>query len=236
MTRPVVSATLAVVLGLSAAGCGLGTPQGDESAHDASPSPIAQTGSTSTAGTGSSAKPAPAATPKGWVIHHFGPVTLATPKSWASVTLRNGKVVTSADIDSDMRKTYAEDLGHFGALGNLINTKTLSSWTLDYYVSEMALTMTTNDEPIHGDEQLVRLVREEPYVPKGAEIASFKHPAAYAAKVRYPFTEDGHKGIEIDYTLAFPNSFLYLDFYTDARGPDGDIKTADGIVQTVRLG
>jgi hypothetical protein len=207
------------------------------SATAASPSSSA-TPSTKPTGAVSPSEPAPPRVPNGWVTYRFGHLTVSTPATWASVTLKAGKLSTRAKLNSEIRKSMIDELKQPDTLGELVDTKSLRFSFRQTFITDILLSTEEADDSISTSDELARIVRDEinvgPGAPKGVAISTFPGAVVPAVKAQYTDVQDGDKVVLVDYTLSFPGAIVYLDLGTDIHKPAPDIATSDAIVHTVR--
>jgi hypothetical protein len=178
--------------------------------------------------------------PAGWVTRSFGPVSLATPPTWAPIVLADDQVVTDADLDDILREQYLEDLRQPDVLAALVDTETLGAAILEAFITGMYVGAHRNDLPFANSEELAAFAREQIYsgpdAPSGVEITVFAHATAPAIQARYMEEQDNDSLVIVEYTIVFPDQLVFLDFATAERNPDPDIATADQIARTVVVG
>jgi len=179
-----------------------------------------------------------ATVPNGWVTCRFGHVTVSTPPTWASVTLRAGKLSTRAHLDSDLRKEMVDDLKQPDTLGELVDTESLGWSFRQTFITNIIVSTEEADDSIATSEELARIARDEIYAgpdaPKDVAISTVPDSAVPAVKAQYTDVQDGDKVVVVEYTLSFPGAIVHLDLGTDIHKPGPDIATSDAIVHTVR--
>ena len=176
-----------------------------------------------------------AAVPNGWVTCRFGHVTVSTPPTWASVTLRAGNLSTRAHLDSDLRKEMVDDLKQPDTLGELVDTESLGWSFRQTFITDIIVRTEEADDSIGTSEELARdEICVGPDAPKDVAISTVPDSAVPAVKAQYTDVQDGDKLVVVEYTLSFPGAIVHLDLGTDIHKPGPDIATSDAIVHTVR--
>jgi hypothetical protein len=194
--------------------------------------------STKPTGAVSPSGPAASRIPNRWVTCRFGHVTVSTPRTWASVTLREGNLSTRAHLDSDIRKVMVDDLKQPDTLSELVDTESLGWSFRQTFITDIIVSTEEADDSIGTSEELARIARDEIYVgpdaPKDVAISTVPDSAVPAVKAQYTDVQDGDKLVVVEYTLSFPGAIVHLDLGTDIHKPGPDIATSDAIVRTVR--
>ncbi len=236
-----IVAVFVVVVASGCGGPGSTVDDVDEARASSSATPSRSNSATpSTTPTGAVTPSGPAAprVPNGWVTYRFGHVTVSTPPTWASVTLKAGKLSTRAKLNSEIRKSMSDDLKQPDTLGSLVDTKSLGRSFREKFITAIVVYTEEADDSIATSEDLARIDREEIYVgsdaPKNVAISTVPASAVPAVKAQYIEVQRGDKVVAVDYTLSFPGAIVHLDLGTDIHKPAPDIATSDAIVHTVR--
>ncbi len=227
-----------------AAGCGGPGSTVDEvdqaRATSSSTAPPSSSATPTVKPTGAVSPTGPAAPriPSGWVTYRFGHLTVSTPPTWASVTLKAGKLNTRAKLNSQIRKTMSDDLKQPDVLGDLVDTKSLGASFREHFITAILMSTEEADDSITTSEEMARIAREDLYVgpdePKDVAISTLPASPVPAVKARYTHVENGDKAVYVDYALSFPGAIVHLNLSTDIRKPAPDIATSDAIARTVR--